>query len=193
MTQGINKTEVGAGATAASRLVLYPSDPHYSWESDEAIVRVLYEAGLIATRLDKTQPEIGYLCGDRFLSLITFLGCAPNIALAPQGDGREFCFVGLPPTVATPAAHFGVNAKPAQCRACKNPVRALSDVTEICCSHCGTPTLAWQLNWRRSACWARTVINVWNIYESEAVPSDTLLNYLANHSETPWRYCYIRS
>lgn len=195
MTQQLNKTEVTDRAIVGpgSRLVLFPSDPHYAWNSDTVVLAELRDVGLIAERLQQNIECASYLCGERFLSLITFLGCAPNIALAPREDGQAFCHIELPVPFASPAAHFGINVKSARCPSCQNPVYALADVTEICCGRCGTPTLAWQLNWRRSACWARTIVNVCNVYESEAVPSDELLDQLTNISGVSWRYCYIRS
>ena len=196
MTQDINKTK-GAhnkmGAKTGTRLVLHPGDPHYAWGSETSLVTVLRDIGLIAACWQQSEQGAAYLCGNQFLSLITFLGCAPDIALTPQDDGREFCLIELPSPAASPAAHFGENVKSARCPSCQKPVQALADVTEICCGRCGTPTLAWKLNWRRSACWARTVINVWNVYESEAVPGEALLDRLASVSGTAWRYCYIRS
>ncbi len=193
MTQDINKTGIPEQLTKQSRLTLYPSDPHYAWADNTHVVAVLRESGFIADRLDRTNPELYFLCGDRFLSLVTFLGCAPDIDFESHDDGRAFCFVHLPPPAVLPVAHFGVNAKSARCPACKYPVRAIDEVTEICCSHCGTPARAWQLNWRKTACWARVVINVWNVYESEAVPGDQLLEALLSVSGVPWSYCYIRN
>lgn len=196
MTRGLNKTEGTrneAGQKRGSRLVLYPVDPHYAWESDTQVVAALRDLGLISDQLRADDAGMSYLCGTNFLSLITFLGCAPDIALEPQENAREFCYIELPLPAASPMAHYGANVKSARCPSCQNPVQALTEVTEICCSRCGTPTLAWQLNWRRSACWARTVINLWNVYESEAVPGDPLLNRLANVSGVSWGFCYIRS
>ena len=193
MTQDINKTGVGERLTRRSRLTLYPSDPHYAWVDNIYVVGTLRERGFIADRLDQRSSELYFQCGDRFLSLITFLGCAPNIAFEPHDDGRAFCFIHMPAPAVLPVAHFGVNAKSALCPTCKYPVHAFDEVTEICCSHCGTPAQAWRLNWRKTACWARVVINVWNVFESEAVPGDQLLETLLSVSGVPWSYCYIRT
>ena len=60
------------------------------------------------------------------------------------------------------------------------------------CPHCGQPLPFERIDWRRSAAYGRVFIEISNVYESEAVPTDALLEGLREFSGTAWDYGYLR-
>ena len=56
-------------------LVLCPDDPHWVPPDDKSLVRLLQSIQLISTPLD--EPAL-YLAGDKFLDLVSFMGCSPE-------------------------------------------------------------------------------------------------------------------
>ena len=79
----------------SASLVLHVRDPAYIPTSVADIEQVLLQLGLIGKAWgDGAQHR--YLIGERFLQLVTFLGCAPAIELEPPANGdSEFCHVGI--------------------------------------------------------------------------------------------------
>ncbi|NNF96521.1 MAG: hypothetical protein HKM94_06315, partial [Halobacteria archaeon] len=79
----------------SASLVLHVRDPAYVPASVADLEQVLLQVGLIGQAWgDGTQQR--YLIGERFLQLVTFLGCAPAIELEPPTNGNtEFCHVGI--------------------------------------------------------------------------------------------------
>jgi hypothetical protein len=61
----------------------------------------------------------------------------------------------------------------------------------VTCPNCGQPIQAAGLNWRQSGGYARLFLDIWGIHTGEAVPSDRLLNGLAQASGGPWHFFYI--
>ena len=83
-------------------LVLHSSDPAYAPASLTELEQALRQAGLIGN-LWGEEAQHRYLIGERFLQLVSFLGCAPAIELQPPATGvGEFCHVGINGIYATP-------------------------------------------------------------------------------------------
>ena len=80
------------------RLTLYPRNAYYAWRSRKNVLQSLRLMGLIGEpyRSDGALHRVG----GNFLSLVTFLGCAPNIEIEPSNDDRDLYLVEVPP--ATP-------------------------------------------------------------------------------------------
>jgi len=160
---------------------------------------VLRSLGLIGDALSPTR----YLAGEGFLDAIMFLGCSPRIELSPRpdspADSFDFCHVQVPPSLASPELHAGRNLKAPRCPRCRKPFAGKDDIRKASvhpevprpCAACGSRSAPIALNWRRSACIARFVVNIQDIHESEAVPSPGFLGGIEAATGTAWAYCYI--
>lgn len=60
------------------------------------------------------------------------------------------------------------------------------------CPHCKTTSYIAKLDWRRKAGFSRFFIEISNVFESEAVPSDSLLEMLERMTGQAWDYFYWR-
>lgn len=160
---------------------------------------------------DANHSVLRFTIGNKFLSHIAFLGCSPDIELEPQKD-KPYSYIEISPV--SDSVHFisGMNIKPTRCPQCKKDLTDLlkrlaeksAPLFEIQgeaqgktqgkteCQHCHTPIDLFKLNFRKSACFARTYITVGNIYESEAVPDDHFLMTLHKKTGFEWKYAYVR-
>ena len=161
------------------KLYIYPDNPDY--QSDlTSLVPLLENIELIGNPLSENR----YATGENFLSLLTFMGCSPNIELEPQDD-KPYCYIEICSTI-KPQFISSKNTKYPNCPHCKKPLKA------IICSHCNESIIPNELNWRKSAFFASCWICIGNIYELEAIPSDQLLNALEKKSGIVWKPAYIR-
>ena len=166
---------------AEFKLHLYPNQPHY------------HPATILLEELLNTLEFIGnpittggtkrYEVGDKFLSLLTFMGCSPNIELAFQ-ENKPYCYIEIE-QFKKPRFMAGKNLKPAKCPHCKTLV------TQLSCSHCHKVIDQEILNWRKTAFYASNWITVGNIYELEAIPNDNLLIALEKQTGVKWKVAYI--
>ncbi|KAG1707785.1 hypothetical protein GQR58_003432 [Nymphon striatum] len=179
---------------AEFRLYLYPEDP-------------VFIADLVALRsllsdlkfIDKNLEKNRYSTGDNFVSLLTFMGCSPNIELEPQED-KPFCYIEID-TTENPTFVFGKNTKSAVCIHCKKTLKnqTSSDIlfkirnVHVICSNCKETMESRKLNWRKSAFIASSWICIGNIYEMEAIPNDQLLTGLQKETGVIWKSAYVRA
>ncbi len=161
------------------KLYLYPEKSDYQADSKELIL-LLKKLGLVGGFLSQNR----YAAGDSFLSLLTFMGCSPNIELEPQ-DNKPYCYIEIN---STKKAQFisGRNTKYPPCPYCKEKLN------NKVCSNCNETLDVAKTNWRKSAFIASSWICIGNIYELEAIPSDQLLNALEVETGVKWRPVYIR-
>ena len=75
------------------RLVLHAKSVDLSVQPTEALPALLGRIGFIGSQCHENETDSDYLTGDRFLDLVSFLGCSPNIALSPE-DGDTLGAVG---------------------------------------------------------------------------------------------------
>ena len=169
---------------AEFKLMLYPNDINYKANIIE-LEGLLSEIGLI----DKEITGKKFKVGDNFLSLLTFMGCSPNIELEPQKD-KPFCYIELNSSEKAQLV-FGSNLKKGQCTHCKAKVSKISK--ELQCLTCAKPLELSKINWRKTAFVAQTWITIGNIYELEAIPNDALLNTLKSKTRVEWKPAYIRN
>jgi hypothetical protein len=179
-------------------LVLHPRDPAYAPANMENLASMLGDIGFIGEALDALAGH--YAAGQDFLRLITFLGCSPVVNLGRAERGPE-CRVRLPTPLAAPRFLYGANTKPPRCPACRGALgtdTALGSVwerdsgTTRVCPRCGAQTPVHLLDWRRTAAFVKTSIEITGIHESEAVPAEALLAALKSASGVDWDYCYLR-
>jgi len=189
-----------------SLLILYPADSAAAPPSAAVLRDTLRRIALIG-RDFTFRGDTHYLAGDEFMHLVTFLGCSPHIALEPPADGSErdgadFCHIALPAPGARPRFLGGANVKPPRCRGCRGELPEWSaalmaweqdpDKARGTCPACGRPYTLPQLNWRHSAGFGRVALEVWGVFEGEAVPSQELLSALQGLGVGEWDYFYAR-
>jgi len=144
-------------------------------------------------------PE-AFFAGERFLQLVTFMGCSPAIRLEPEGPGdREFCHLRLQKFPEGIRFLYGDNTRPPHCPNCRRRIgewpSALAGITgqpetPHACPHCVIPSPPLEWNWRQQAGFGRIFVRVTPIFPGEAVPIDSLL-YDLGEPTPPWSYFYL--
>ncbi len=177
-----------------SRLILSPKNPLLELPVS-AIVEPLLQQSVTESPLPiAPYGEGSYLVGERFFEAFLFLGCSPAIELTPTEDNAPFCYLQIE-SECNCRLISGENLK-AACKQCKQRYRGLevapsAEIPQIGCDHCGAERAADQIAWRKTAALSKTRISLWNIFEGEAVPSDSLLSMLQQLSGERWVYAYI--
>ena len=164
---------------AEFKLFLYPENPDMTLKSHQ-LIELLAKQAFIGKKLSDKR----FSTGENFTSLLTFMGCSPNIELEPQ-ENAPYCYIEIEKSD-FPLFISGQNLKKAKCPHCKEPL-SLPE-----CPACNTVINPQTLNWRKTAFIASCWIAVGNIYELEAIPSDQLLNNLEKESGVRWKPAYIR-
>ncbi len=191
-------------------MLLHPADPHCAPITTDTLAECLQSIGLISdpVRLD---AETIYPVGEQFLQLITFLGCSPMIEIelpadidsleAGSRDGR-FCHVSL--SGDGEHLHFRADAHPHEprCPHCRKPDpdwrehlhawREDRQRLHWSCAVCDYTGQLTDLNFRKSAGFGRTFIEIRGIYPSEAIPGEALLAGLQAISGCQWNILYIK-
>lgn len=164
-------------------LVLHPLDPKWSSDSLSGLQHALEHIGFMG---EARQPG-EFLAGTEYLSLVTYLGCSPQISL---GEAEAATRIYLRRPDAMPRLNAGANIKPPRCKTCRQTIPLADAKLQLqTCPHCGQPL---KPDWRRSAAMGRIFIEISNVHESEAVPGETLLKCLHDATGVIWDYCYIR-
>jgi len=124
------------------------------------LLEYLHDCGFIGDAFSNGSTA-DFLIGERFLQLITFMGCSPHIELTPPADGRSFCHVRIRGPLDQPLLLAGGNAQAPRCPSCRGriePWRELLDEWHnqaaspiVTCPHCGEKQRPMELNWRRQA------------------------------------------
>lgn len=172
--------------------MLYPRHSDDCVTDISALADCLRDAGFIGEALDAGH----FLPGDQFLSLLSFLGCSPNIRLHPE-DGEQFCHVHITePKARAECLGFTSNIRPG-CPACKQRLTDWRSASgwryadgEISCPKCAGRFRMDGLRWRQECGYGRSAIEVAWIHPHEAVPAEKLLSILERHSDFDWTYCY---
>jgi hypothetical protein len=166
-------------------LILFPKHPVWAPVSLEPLTDQLQAIGL----LGKERAPGLYSTGPEYLNLITYLGCSPQVAL---GENQDATTIRLSGSFNAPRFAHGDNLKQPRCPRCRKPVgHTPAAVGSRHCPHCGHDALPHELDWRRSAAYARVFIEISNVYESEAVPGEKLTDYLQQVTGELWDYCYV--
>jgi len=178
-------------------LVLCPEDPHWVPPDDKSLIFALQSIQLISTPLD--EPLL-YLTGEKFLDLIAFMGCSPDIKLEPGEDKQSFCHIHLLPHADRIEFHCGSRTHTPRCPGCSSPVSQWqtrirswlgNDPAALWeCDACGMQAAPWQYNWRKSAGFGRCFIEIRNIFPKEAIPQQHLLDTLNSRYGIKWHYFY---
>jgi len=167
--------------------------------ASDRLVDALRETGLAGDALEATQHQ-RYLTGENYLELINYLGCSPTIAFEPGANdtGKEnqgFCHINIHQFDTPRMILCQSQPRKPQCPSCKRPVSSWSpedatDARTITCDNCHTETATERYYWRKSAGFARSFIEITDIFPREAVPQPVLLDRLEKATGTSWQYFY---
>jgi hypothetical protein len=183
------------------RLVLTPQDPYLLPDEPETILSQLHEIGFIEHALENMP---GYLLGERFMQLVTFMGCSPYIRLQPDESDEPFCHLRLDGPYPRPILLHGKNTQPPRCKACRKRLsdwqanfkswKSSTDNYKARCPYCGYQQDPVTYDFRQSAGCGRLFLFVENIFPQEAIPSPALLEALKRASKSEaWRYFYYQN
>ena len=176
--------------TSNASLVIYPTNPNWTSDNQESLIKFLQEVGLAGEYLNK--KENSFLVGEKFLDHISFMGCSPNIKLENENGDGKFTFIRVT-TTETITALTGKHSFAPHCPHCKKPEknwRELLEDNQLVCSQCQTTSDAWLYNWRKSAGFGRCFIEITDIYPKEAIPQPSLLDSLEKSFGVSWGYFF---
>ncbi len=196
-------SDIRQASMSTNLLILHPKLPDALPKDLDSLIAMLQALEFIDATLTY-QGNIHYRPGEEFLSLMTFLGCSPVVALGEPGlTGEDFCHVAFEGPAEQTQFIGGKNVKPPRCPKCgyrftdwPERVSAWESDREndrLGCPECGSELSLTTLKWRQCAGFGRFFIKVWGIFEGEAVPSDRLLDALQQHTGTAWSYFYYQT
>jgi len=192
----------------APTLLLLPTGAVCTGIDRDALVRQTGAIGLTGKAIPCNGESI-HRAGDRFLQLITFLGCAPAIALEPPTDELEleqacqqgrFCHVLLS---AGGELRYRSDHKAScpRCPRCRKPEHRWPELlarwqsspgqASWQCQACGHRGRLFDLNFRRAAGFGNCFVEIRGIHPAEAVPGEELLAALRDLTRCDWEYIYI--
>lgn len=182
------------------KLVFHAKDPEYVPDNLTDIIMALQEAGFIAEKWLSPDSVSGerYLIGDSFLSLVTFMGCAPAIELEPitdEPESTEFCHIELDQiknVVEFVPGNEHVISRCPHCRQRHADWKVIPENLLHSCDKCKVESHLSEYDWKNTAGCGRFFINLHGIYPQEALPTSNLLQTLEKISETAWTYFYIQ-
>lgn len=175
-------------------LYLFPRDP---WQAPPATDTVL-EALRGLNMLGSPHGEAAWLAGDGLLRQITFAGCSPHLEFEPPADGgSDFCHLALLGPYPEPRPFTGPNTLNPRCPACKTRVAdwhplvaqyATDPQHDWTCPACGKGARVDAWRWRHHAVFGRLLVEIRGVFPAEGVPSDELLQALAEQAGQDWDY-----
>lgn len=174
-------------------LLLYCEEPLWRPASPNHVVRTITDAGLVGEAED--DDAFLFRAGEQFLSLITFLGCSPQVSMAEDDavDGQPVCRIRLHDFE---DVHL-LESRPAPalrcvaCRALQQRPLSLEFDRQQTCVKCGESALLHQFDWRRGAGFGQFFVEIENVFPHEAVPADGLISVLEQQSGSRWNYFYL--
>jgi len=181
------------------KLLLYPTDVPEIPDLQSQLRTTLAGLGLLgdAFELDGRRH---FEAGDRFLELVSLVGCSPSLELTPPEDPRaretaarhgRFCHLHIGPLFPMPVWRTGSRARP-RCPACGTsaPAAQVLNAGGRCGSCAGeAPPESWR--WRQQGARARLFLEVWGIHESEALPTPGLTQALESITDSAWSHCFV--
>ena len=179
------------------RLALCPVDPHWIAPDDKRLDQFLQ---LIEFSGKALQKPMQFLPGNRFLDLVAFMGCSPDVNLEPGDDERPFCAIHVHDQAEAVEFHCGEHTHSPRCPKCRSAVKNWRDSMHRWieggaaglweCSACHWQAAPWDFNWRKSAGFGRCFIEISNIFPKEALPQTHLLDTLQAYYGIKWLYFY---
>jgi len=148
------------------------------------------------------EKESRFLVGERFMQLVSFVGCSPYLQLEPAEEGGDnFCHIRFIGPFEPPRLFTGDNTRPPRCPHCRKPIPEWQTVVpeslepgnewEAPCPLCGRGLATQELDWRHNAGAGRFFIQVSEIFPGEALPVSGLFDIL-NREGMSWDYFYLQ-
>jgi hypothetical protein len=189
--------------------LLCPVDPDRPATDTGILAGHLQAAGFAGDAVSLGTETI-YPTGEHFLQLLTFLGCSPAIELDLPEDASlraaacatgQVCHIRLSRTGSALRFRADNRLTAPRCPACRQPAedwetridawRNNSADSSWQCSHCNHRGRVFDLNFRKSAGFGHTFIEIWGIHPSEAIPVAALLDALQELSGCEWQTLYV--
>ena len=182
------------------KLVFHTKNPNYVPENVADMVKALQEIGFMGEQWHSpdTVPGERYLIGDSFLSLITFMGCAPAIELEPiveEPESTAFCHIEVEDIKENVEFVRGSEYIISRCPHCRQrhvDWKVIPESFSYACDKCNVETPLSEYDWKNTAGCGRYFIHVHGIYPQEALPTLNLLQTLEKITKTEWTYFYIQ-
>jgi len=182
------------------KLVFHAKNPEYIPADIFELVSAMRQIGFLGNKWQSPNSISGerYLVGDSFLSLVTFLGCAPAIELEPiaeQPNSTEFCHIEIEEIKKGVEFIRGSEHLISRCPHCRQRHADWKTIPEdllYSCDKCKVETHLSEYDWKNTAGCGRFFINLHGIYPQEAIPTSHLLQTLEKISDTEWSYFYIQ-
>ena len=184
----------------SGRLILTPEDP-YAIADREQLISLLGAMEIMGAPLEKRKNA--FAGGEALMKWISFAGCSPFLRFEPEGpNDDDFCHlrITIHTTDEPPVFLYGEQTKPPACPHCRQPLKEWPPMVEQWrqseakweCSGCGKRVAAPEMNWRRYAGFAKTLVEIFSIFPGEAVPVPSLLGRLAEETGVKWHYFYVK-
>ncbi|MEI6412956.1 MAG: hypothetical protein WCP34_01690 [Pseudomonadota bacterium] len=178
------------------QLLLTPADPWQVPGDLPGLLDGLARIGLTGARLTgETDSETAWSLGERFLTLVTFLGCSPFVRIEPPSPGsRAFCHVRALGPWAAPRAWISRLAGAPRCPACRKRYPSVTphfDPNLSLTCPCGRIAPLWQWDFKDRGGFGRWLLSLEDIFPNEALPGDELMTFLANQTGSSWRFFYL--
>lgn len=162
-----------------------------------ALEKHLREIQLIGSPLDGR--EKAFLAGERFMRLVTFMGCSPYLRMEPENEqDKDFCHLRFSADHTDLVFRSGKNTRPPNCPNCKQRLTAWPEMMQqwtqqghCHCPECHSEVDPTALRWRQNAGFGRFFIEIFSVFPSEAIPSPELLQALQDE-DGEWGYFYIQ-
>ena len=182
------------------KLVFHAQDPNYVPESTSNVVKALLRIGFIGEKWQSPESVVGerYIIGESFLSLVTFMGCAPAIELEPLTDepeSTEFCHIEIEDIKSNVEFIQGSEHIISRCPHCRQrhaDWKVIPENLSYACDKCKVESHLSEYDWKNTAGAGRFFISLHGIYPQEALPTANLLQTLEKISGTDWTYFYIQ-
>lgn len=183
-----------------NQLVLTPRDPDWRCSRPGQLSEALRDLGFSALETFHHEDRCHYHAGERFLELMTFVGCAPVVMTGQESiEDENFYHIHIVEKISTPVLLLSSDARP-RCGQCKKPMEEWQEVLQryqqertaesVCCHACGSENDVFTFNWKRAGGVAGVHIAIHGVFPHEAVPSDELMQHLQLISGLGWDYFY---
>ena len=187
------------------KLVFQCVEPDFVPADVKVLIHELQNIGFIGEKWQTDGTSISgerYLIGERFLSLVTFMGCAPAIELEPsldpateQPDSTEFCHIEIEPIEEKIKFIRGSDFLISRCPHCRQRHANWQSIPEnllYACDKCKVETHLSLYDWKNTAGCGRFFISLHGIYPQEAIPTSHLLQSFENITGKKWTYFYVQ-
>jgi hypothetical protein len=175
-------------------LILLPKNPAANPATVTGLVHRLETIGLLGAPLDEENSL--FRVGDRFLQLISFLGCSPYLQLDPPSGGSDnFCHIAVHGPFESPRLLYGEGVRPPRCPSCGALLKGWKEGINsdlISCGECGSNHPPAAIAWGKHAGCSRLFVEIRNIFPGEAVPVTELMTALQDLGFGEWGYFYLQ-